>query len=1167
MNNNCFCHLHNHMEFSQLDGFGTAKDHIKRAKELGFKYLACTEHGNVDGLIKFQRECDKQGIKPILGCELYIVPSLEAKVRKNGHITVWVKNEQGWKTLCNLLTHANTKGFYYKPRIGYADLLNANLDGLIIGTACAGSFLRTHPEEAGGLIKDLFLKIPNDLYLELQPHDFDDQYELHEILIDLHDSLEIPYIVSNDCHYILEEDAKAHEVLLAMQTGKKWYDEKRMEFPGGPIYYLKSADEMMAGFKKQDQFTKPEILTAMRNTLKIARECCDFRIPKQDILLPWNKEDGVPDILLADIVKEGLMKLVKQNKIHEIMIDEYRDRIKEELAIISKKKFSIYFLIVFDVVNWCREQGILVGPGRGSVGGSVVAYLTGITQIDPIEHGLIFSRFISEYRADYPDIDLDFEDTRRGEVVEYVIKKYGEWHTAGISSFSTMKARGVIRDVSRVFNVEKEVDEFAKAISKYDKDKFQVAKYAEESEEGKAFDKKHPEIVDIACMLENQVKNPSQHPAGVIISKEDLRDTSRCVLCKRKKNLVVNWDMEDTDYSGLMKLDILGLNNLTIISGALKRIEDNIDISAIPLTDEKVFRELTKGNTMGVFQFNTHFVTEITKKVRIGSFENMSAVVALARPGPFDSGMTDLYIERKNSGKGWKRKHPIYEKITEETYGVIVYQEQVMKVVSEMAGLSYSIADKIRKIVGKKRDATEFEQYWDMFLQGCLKTKTMDEAEAEEFWEGLRAHANYSFNKCLTGDTEVIRSSAGKHCKSPKITIKELFDNFNSKKPIGWKLRNRGLKLLQIQEDGRIRPGQFKGVYHNGKKEVYQIKTEKGKTIKATNNHRFLTDKGYKEVKELKESDNLIVMGDKEPVYIKKGCQTERARGKKYSGKGFLGKENNVSWIDGRDTIFKQSKKEVRKRSKDKCEQCSRNYSDELRFEFAHIDLLEFFDGDYTKYNSPNNLKFLCNGCHKKLDYKLGVRKKRWTKGRVSELDEIVSIQYCGVEDVYDIEMEGPDHNFIANDIVSHNSHSVGYAMIAYWTTWLRVNYPHEYICSALTYGKDDKKEKLLEEAWRVGLTTIPPKVGISSATEWIIKDDQLYVPFSEIKGIGPSKAKECAGTKTKEKKQAGFFNLDDIQEVRRSDAVEETLKAIDAYNPRSSLPRGSSNMFDFKIK
>jgi len=784
MNNKNFSHLHLHDQLSLLDGYGSATKYIAKAKELGFNYIALTNHGNITGLIKWQKECRKQNIHSVLGAELYIVPNFQIKEKKEkrGHITILIKNRNGWANLCYMLTIANLEGFYYRPRIDY-NLLLSHLDGLIIMTACAGSFLNLPKSEE--FLFQLYNKIPDNLYWEIMPHDIPSQHTIHSKIKTLSKKFSnIQFCVTNDCHWINKDDAEAQEMLLAIQQRKKWDDPKRWKF-GFDGLHLRTADEMIEAFQKQGDWSENIILEGMKNTIKIARQCFQFRIPKQEISLPRSplaqnvKNEAV---LLDAICKEGYEKIFGNNDWPQI----YKDRYLEEFKLIKKKHFIRYFLIVYDLINWAKENNIMVGPGRGSAAGSLISFLTGITQVNPIVFSLSFSRFISDDRIGLPDIDIDFEKRFRGKVVKYLEDTYGKYNTCGISTIGSMKSKAAIRDVCRVMNISiNDTNSFASSISMWNNEKNSSAIQAsiDGTKEGKYFFKKHPNVTNLALKLEGQARQAGVHAAAVIISKEDLRKSDRCVLEKRNEKIVCNWDMEDSeDLPGLMKLDVLGLSTLSVLSEAKQLInaKDNsrafyhclesgkylflkiierefeekyldykqieFDYNKIPLEDEKTFKMLSDGNTSGIFQLSGHACTALCRKMKIHSFEDIVAVVALARPGPADSGMTENYVARKH-GETWREKHLVYEEVTKDTYGLLVYQEQVMQVISKVAGLSESTADKIRKVIAKKRTAKDFDPFRKQFVQGCKKMKTLSKKEAEDFWEGLLKWSSYGFNR------------------------------------------------------------------------------------------------------------------------------------------------------------------------------------------------------------------------------------------------------------------------------------------------------------------------------------------------------------------------------------------------------------------------------------
>ncbi len=734
MMNNQFCHLHVHNEYSYLDGYGSAKAYISKAKKLGFKYIALTNHGNIDGLLQWQQQCDTVGIHSILGCEAYIVPDRFVKQKeKRGHIVLLVKNEIGWKTLCSILTQASLTGFYYKPRIDYNLLINSDLSGLIILTACVKSFLDFKDSTK-------ILSQQADIYFEIMPHNFKEQHLFHNLIKKLSKQFpNIPFVATNDCHYIESDEWESQEMLLAINTKAKWNDPKRWKF-GVKGLYLKTEQEMFNSFQEQNDFDKKTITQAMSNTIKIAEQCFEFKIPKQKIYLPN----------LHSLTKnEELSKMDNICRKNSIRIkhkwnQNYHDRYLQEMELIRKKNFEAYFLIVYDLVNWARNNDILVGVGRGSVGGSLVSYLMNITQVDPIEFKLSFYRFINEYRIDYPDIDIDFEKRYRGKIIEYLEQTYGKYNVCGISTDMKMQSKSAIRDVCRVMDIPyPEVNAFVNLI--WQKDEKNIQTCIDVNQRAKQFAKKYPKVIELALKMEGQCRGSGAHAAAIIISAINLSDSDKCILIKRNDKLVCNWNMRDSEYMGLMKLDILGLSTLSVLSEA-KKLITNFDFNEIPLNDKMTLKNISNGETVGLFQLSGYACTDVCKRMGVSSFEDVVSVLSLARPGPADSGMTEEYILRKN-GKKWKKLHPIYEEVTKDTFGLLVYQEQVIQVISKVAGMDESTADKIRKIIAKQKSNENFQLFWEEFRDGCKRMKTLTLKEAEDFWNGLLKWSSYGFNR------------------------------------------------------------------------------------------------------------------------------------------------------------------------------------------------------------------------------------------------------------------------------------------------------------------------------------------------------------------------------------------------------------------------------------
>ncbi len=756
MNNKDFCHLHVHNHYSLLDGFGTADQYCKRAKKLGFEHIALTNHGNVDGVIRWQQACEENNIHSIIGCEAYIVKDLAVKQKgdKRYHITLLVKNEEGWKNLLQLLTYANIQGFYYRPRIDL-DLLLEYCEGLIIMTACSYGILRAE----WGL--DLLLKLKDkglNVYAEIMPLRFDPQDEMNQWCLDVSEKYNIPLVATNDCHYILEKQSFEQEVLLAIQKRVKWKDPKRWKFDITGLY-LKTANEMIDKFKKQKVLKENQYIKALKNTISVANKC-DFYIEKREVILPnvavpkyknYDEKDQLINLSL-----DGLEKKIQKHVYIEEKQVLYHERLEEELTAIINLGFSRYFLIVWELINWCKKQNIMTGPCRGSVGGCLVAYCLGITSVDPIKYDLIFSRFISPARIDLPDIDMDFEDAKRGEIRKHLEDLYGKHNVAGVSTFLKMHGRGAVRDIGRIFDLPKiEVDAAAKSIvtrSMGDlRANFSIKDAFETFEDGIKFYKKYPKESKLAMAFEGQIRGAGQHAAAMCVSGDDLRSGKNSNYVMRNKNLVCNWNKEDAEYMGLMKLDVLGLNTLTTLNKTkiLIKINHNIDIDfeLIPLDDNKVFEEFTKGNNIGIFQLGSPGMIKLCREIKIEDFEGIVAINALHRPGTLRSGMVTEYTLRKHGEKKFSYFNDFVKNITQNTFGIILYQEQVIRIFYELAGLPWRTADGIRKVISKGKGIEEFKTFEKKFVQGCVNKGTLTEKQAQKLFDDLKFFGNYGFNK------------------------------------------------------------------------------------------------------------------------------------------------------------------------------------------------------------------------------------------------------------------------------------------------------------------------------------------------------------------------------------------------------------------------------------
>ncbi|MCY6483285.1 DNA polymerase III subunit alpha [Clostridium aestuarii] len=754
MNIKEFCHLHVHTEYSLLDGSGKIKRLIARAKELGMKSLAITDHGNMYGCVEFYKQAKDQGIKPIIGCEIYVAAkSMYIKQNnpenKTHHLVLLVKNEEGYKNLMKIVSKASIDGFYYKPRVDH-EYLQKHSEGLIaLGACLAGevqnNLLNNNIEKAKAAA--LFYKetFKEGFYLELQYHGMEEQLRVNEMIVELSKELDIPLVATNDVHYIRKEDTKSHDVLLCIQTGKTVDDENRMSYQPEQ-FYLRSPQEMY------DRFAyAPE---ALENTVKIAEQC-DFDYKFHESKLPtFPLQKGTDHYeYLKDLCYKGL----KERYTH---IDEkLKDRLEYELGVIKQMGYVDYFLIVWDFFRFSNEKGIMTGPGRGSAAGSLVAYTLGITKIDPIKYNLIFERFLNPDRVSMPDIDSDFCYERRGEVIDYVVEKYGKENVAQIVTFGTMAARACIRDVGRAMNYSYvEVDKIAKMIPTVlgitiDK----ALEMNQELKNNYDTDQRIKELIDVARNLEGLPRHTSTHAAGVVIASHPL--VNYVPLLKNEQSIVAQFTMTTLEELGLLKMDFLGLRTLTVMRDTVELIKENnnidIDLDKINFEDENVYKMLGKGKTVGVFQLESPGMTNFMKELKPESLEDIIAGISLYRPGP----MAEIprYIRNKNNPSEAQYETPELEHILGVTYGCMVYQEQVMQIVRDLAGYSMGRSDLVRRAMSKKKHKVMEEERKNFIygivdengnvdVPGCVKNGISENA-ANKIYDSMMDFASYAFNK------------------------------------------------------------------------------------------------------------------------------------------------------------------------------------------------------------------------------------------------------------------------------------------------------------------------------------------------------------------------------------------------------------------------------------
>lgn len=741
-----FTHLHVHSHYSLLDGLPKIDEILDFCQKLGMDSIALTDHGAIYGAVEFYKKAKEKGVKPIIGAELYLAFESRFQERpgiddKRYHIVLLVKDEKGYKNLVKLITKAHLEGFYYKPRID-EELLEKYSEGLIALSGCLqGKIPQLILEKKFDEAEKVTLKYQQifgkeNFYLELQHHpNLKDQEFVNRYLIEISKKNKIPLVATNDCHYLKPEDAEIQDVLMLINTGANPNDPERLTMKADD-FSMRSPERMIEDFKK--------IPEAIENTQRIV-EMCNFEFKLGEVKLPtFETPNGIsPDEYLRELCLKGL-----KEKFGETPPKEIVERMNYELEVIKKTGFSSYFLIVQDFVNWAKSQKIVVGPGRGSVGGSLVAYLLSITDINPLQYGLLFERFLNPERVSPPDIDIDFTDLRRNEVIEYLSQKYGKERVAQIITFGTMAARAVVRDVGRALGYPYAFcDRIAKLIPAgltLDESLARVLELRQLYET----DEKVQKLIDFARKLEGCARHVSTHACGVVISTQPLDEI--CPLqhpTQDDQAIVTQYEMTSLEDLGLLKIDILGLKNLTLIEETIKKIyaihKKVIDINKIPLDDKKVYKLFQKGETIGVFQFESEGMRKWLKKLKPNCFEDLVAMIALYRPGPIQ--FIQDYIDGKQKRKKIQYLHPKLEPILKETYGIPIYQEQLMKIAQELAGFTLGEADTLRKAIGKKIKSL-LEELKEKLISGMIKNGISKEI-AQKILEWILPFGSYGFNK------------------------------------------------------------------------------------------------------------------------------------------------------------------------------------------------------------------------------------------------------------------------------------------------------------------------------------------------------------------------------------------------------------------------------------
>ncbi len=1326
-----FVHLHVHTHYSLLDGLCTPKALTQRAAELGMPALAITDHGALYGVVEFYQAAQEVGIKPIIGLEAYLAPRRlhdrnAAEDRKPSHLLLLAQNQTGYRHLLRLATIAMLEGYYYKPRIDKESLEQYG-EGLIVFSGCKSSeiprlIIDGRLEEARAAIAWYRERFPGRFYLELQDHDLPDLHRVNRHLLEFAREFDLPLVATNDVHYLTREQAPVHDTLLAIGTGKSLKDPSRVRYEGD-TYYMRTPEEMAALFA--------EVPEALTNTLRIAEMCqveLEFGRPHLPVFpVP---EGYTPQSYLRLLCEEGLRRRYGDRADNP----EIRQRLEHELAVIHQMGFDTYFLIVWDLCRAARERDIWYNA-RGSAGGSIVAYCLEITRVDPLTNHLIFERFLNPGRVNMPDIDLDFPDDRRAEMIEYALQKYGQENVAQIITFGTMGARAAVRDVGRVMDIPlSEVDRIAKLIPSIPGKPTSIAEALESVPELAELYRTTPyirQLLDTAMQLEGVARHASTHAAGVVIADAPLveycplhRPTkeqgsggaeeprSRSVEERRSRgaeegngeeleeaageavlSAVTQWPMEDLEAIGLLKVDFLGLSTLTIMRRACDLIRQrhgvSLDLDSIPLDDPAIYRLLSSGDVMGVFQVEGAGFRRVLQEMRPTRYEHVVAALALYRPGPME--YIPTYIRRMHGEEKVEYRHPALAPILDETYGIIVYQEQIIRIATDLAGYEPGEADTIRKAVGKKKkDALLAHRA--QFVEGCRARGIAPEI-AEGIFDDIEFFARYGFNKCLPGDVEIVDAATGRI-----VRIEELA---GSTDPTGSVITcDIGRLKLQV--------GPITGVTNNGIQPVFRLTTALGRQIEATGNHPFYTFDGWRRLDELKPGDRIavprrlpvegnqewpehrvIALGHllaegnlrhphsvyyytKSPEqledYVRAAEQFDNVRCRVTLHKGawsvYAGRIRRdeppgiVSWLKelglwGKNACEKEIPSEVftlknaqialllgRLWSGDGHVSVRRDgvhayyatASERLARQIQHLLLrlgivshLRSVDFPYKEGRRGYQVHIIGHehirqfaavvgphllrpaqreACRRAetwtlpaavgtvdtipVEVKLIVRAEKATAGIARQADSfnsdalrryaesdvywdpVVSIEYVGEKMTYDLSVAGT-HNFIANDILVHNSHAATYGALTCQTAYLKAHYPLEYMTALLTVERHNTEKVgiLVNECRRMGIEVLPPSIN-RSGLEFTIEGKAIRFGLGAVKNVGdgPVGAILAARGGRPFSSLADFCRRVDLRLVNRR-ALESLIRAgaLDEFGPRARLLAAIDRMMDLSAR
>ena len=1175
-----FCSLHHHTTYSAGDGHQAPIKHFRRAAELGMHAMALTEHGNPSSHAAGEQASKATGVKFIPGLEAYMAPNIRKdKYRRKCHQTILAMNDIGYQNLNRIVTQSYRDSYQF-PTVTW-DSLKEHNEGLIVTSGCASSLVSCKllggkffgPErdkytdkqfESAVRVVRQYKKVFGDrYYLEVQRFpELPRICTINTALERISEITGVPLLATADVHYCKPEQSDIQQALHAIHRGDSFANV------GGDWEYdipltLPESDMEIFDDLVSSGLSKSAAESAIRNT-RVVADRCNVVLPKsQPLVFPipddwcekWADGDWLPgwhisDEMRSDYMDEQISKGIEYRAAFgkQCNTPEYQKRIQHELSIMKlRPEFIDYFLFLSDLITWAKDSGIVVGPGRGSAAASLVCYLLRITEIDPMTvPQMVFERFMDPSRTDLPDIDIDIADEDRWKLVKYLVDKYGKENVGNVANIIRYRGRSAIDKTGIILRIPQSAlkplkervsdrtetddrvdDSVADAIERY-RDVPEVASLLNT----------WPEFEKLACAIEGDVQTFGTHAAGYVVASRPITET--CALIekevgtgsKAKTVTTIPYDKRDAEYLGMMKADLLGLATCGMIDRALKTIQDLArqsgaksvltlhDIYAMEYDDPDILRAFREDDLTGIFQFEGGTTRQVCKRVQPQTIMDLSDINALARPGPLFSGAVDRYVQARHGEIDIEPIHELYDQHVDSTHGQLVYQEQIMKVLRDLAGFDTVKVLRVRKIIGKKLGEHQFALLWEDFRDGCQKTAGVDEETAWRVWSTITTAAGYAF--CVTGDTVLEKGGSGGNDPDKTVTIAELYARQESKTPIGKKIRSGKLHLLGMDDDGRIRPQTLLKIHAPVLAPCLKFTVESGRTITVSTQHQFLTDSGYVVAEDISLSDSLIMDSgwkarDDERIesLTKRRHGAYQPLGESWSGAG------NPGWIDGRTALWEAAKIAVASRSGNMCEECGKpDDGSKHCLEFSHIMGLEAALGNYDLYHSEHNVRHLCNSCHKKFDYRFQkTRVKRWAKGRPTTSERVVSIEDAGRQHVYDVSIAEDCHNYIGNGFVNHNNiaHSYSYSVIAYWSMYFKQNHPEAFFSSSLAKngdGKDDipRRTALLRDTKAFGrnipITPLNYRHSRQNWTATILGGKAVLMPgFLQVPRVGQTTA------------------------------------------------------------